>query len=167
MRDVKNFLEENGYRLCGDEPLKITVNTSDFGKSGFELAENLRKNNAECEFCDRDFVVMMVTPETSDRDLEAVKRAFVSHEKPDGKSVAPKTALPVFVLPEKRLSVRQAVFCNSESIPVENSVGRVAASPAVACPPAIPVVISGEIINESTVEIMKYYGTEYVRVVTE
>ncbi len=110
---------------------------------------------------------MMVTPETSDGDLEAVKRAFVSHEKTDGKSVEPKTALPVFVLPEKRLSVRQAVFCSSESIPVENSVGRVAASPAVACPPAIPVVISGEIINESTVEIMKYYGTEYVRVVTE
>ena len=81
--------------------------------------------------------------------------------------VEPKTDLPVFVLPEKRLSVRQAVFCSSESIPVENSVERVAASPAVACPPAIPVVISGEIINESTVEIMKYYGTEYVRVVTE
>ena len=110
---------------------------------------------------------MMVTPENSDGDLEAVKRAFVSHEKPDGKSVAPKTALPVFVLPEKRLTVRQAVFCSSESIPVENSVGRVAASPAVACPPAVPVVISGEIINESTVEIMKYYGTKYVRVVTE
>ena len=36
-------------------------------------------------------------------------------------------------LPEKRLSVRQAVFCSSESIPVENSVERVAASPAVAC----------------------------------
>jgi len=50
VRDVKNFLEENGYRLCGDEPLKITVNTSSSGKSGFELAENLRKNNAECEF---------------------------------------------------------------------------------------------------------------------
>lgn len=110
---------------------------------------------------------MMVTPENSDGDLEAVKRAFVSHDKTGGKSVAPKTALPVFVLPEKRLSVRQAVFCSSEAIPVENSVGRVAASPAVACPPAIPVVISGEIINESTVEIMKYYGTEYVRVVTE
>jgi len=126
------------------------------------------KTNAECEFCDRDFVVMMVTPENSDGDpLEAVKRAFVSHDKTDGKSVAPITALPVFVLPEKRLSVRQAVFCSSESIPVENSVGRVAASPAVACPPAVPVVISGEIINESTVEIMKYYGTEYVRVVAE
>lgn len=53
---------------------------------------------------------MMVTPETSDGDLEAVKRAFVSHDKTDDKSVAPKTALPVFVLPEKRLSVRQAVF---------------------------------------------------------
>lgn len=53
---------------------------------------------------------MMVTPEISDGDLEAVKRAFVSHDKTDGKSVAPKTALPVFVLPEKRLTVRQAVF---------------------------------------------------------
>ena len=39
VRDVKNFLEENGYRLCGDEPLKITVNTSAFGKSGFALAK--------------------------------------------------------------------------------------------------------------------------------
>ena len=64
--------------------------------------------------------------------------------------------------------MRQAVFCSSESNYLsENSVGRIAASPAVACPPAVPVVISGEIINESTVEIMKYYGTEYVRVVTE
>lgn len=44
---------------------------------------------------------MMVTPETSDGDLEAVKRAFVSHDKTDGKSVAPKTDLPVFVLPKR------------------------------------------------------------------
>lgn len=37
VRDVKNFLEENGYRLCGDEPLKITVNTSAFGKADLSL----------------------------------------------------------------------------------------------------------------------------------
>lgn len=94
-------MEENGYRLCGDEPLKITVNTSDFGKSGFELAENLRKNNAECEFCDRDFVVMMVTPETSDGDLEAVKRAFVSHEKRTANRLRRKRLYPCLCSPKR------------------------------------------------------------------
>lgn len=165
--DVKKLLAENGQKVLSGEPLKITVNTSAFGKSGCEIAESLRKNNAECEFCDRDFVVMMITPENSDRDFEIIKRTFVSHEKTDGKSVTPKTALPVFELPERRLSIRQAVFCESESIPVESSVGRVAASPAVACPPAIPVVISGETINDSAVKIMKYYGIKNVRVVKD
>ena len=41
------------------------------------------------------------------------------------------------------------------------------ADPAVSCPPAIPVVCSGERIEPWAVEAMEYYGITRVRVMED
>ena len=41
------------------------------------------------------------------------------------------------------------------------------ADPTVSCPPAIPVVCSGERIEKWAVEAMEYYGMTQVRVILE
>lgn len=52
-------------------------------------------------------------------------------------------------------------------IEVSKSLGQVCSSVSVSCPPAILPVIPGEVISESSIEVMKYYGIETVRVVKE
>ena len=63
------------------------------------------------------------------------------------------------------MSVREAAFSPSVELDVENACGRVLAVSNVACPPAIPVVVCGERIDEKAIECFKYYGIERCRVV--
>ena len=51
-----------------------------------------------------------------------------------------------------------------EIIPVESACGRICASPTVSCPPAVPIVISGEEITKNAIRIFRLYGVETVAV---
>ena len=66
---------------------------------------------------------------------------------------------------EVALSVREAVFSPFETLPIEKAVGRIAAAPTVSCPPAVPIVVSGEVIRAEDKEIFSYYGITEVDVV--
>ena len=66
---------------------------------------------------------------------------------------------------EPRLTVRQAVFAPQETIPAGSALGRVCALPTVSCPPAIPIVVSGEVIGPAALELFAAYGVETVSVV--
>ena len=44
-------------------------------------------------------------------------------------------------------TIRQAVFGPQARIPAREAEGRVCALPTVACPPAIPIAVSGEVIG--------------------
>ena len=45
------------------------------------------------------------------------------------------------------------------------ALGRVCAMPTVSCPPAIPIVVSGEVIGPAALELFAAYGVETVSVV--
>ena len=61
--------------------------------------------------------------------------------------------------------MRQAVFAPQETIPAGSALGRVCALPIVSCPPAIPIVVSGEVIGPAALELFTAYGVETVSVV--
>ena len=44
----------------------------------------------------------------------------------------------------RRFTIREAVLAPQEMIPAAEAVGRICAAPAVSCPPAHPIVVSGE-----------------------
>ncbi len=144
-----------GYILVGDELTKITIDAKKIGYYGFELADLLRSNGIECEFADPDFVVLMLTPENID-DISAITEVFVNLSKKKPILNSP----PLFNIPERVLSIREAMFSPFEMIDVEKSVGRIAAAATVGCPPAVPVVVCGEKIRGLDVECFKYYGIE-------
>ena len=68
-------------------------------------------------------------------------------------------------MPERALSVREAVFAESESAPVKNALGRVAASLVLPCPPCIALSAPGEIINEEIQGLFVKYGIERINLV--
>jgi arginine/lysine/ornithine decarboxylase len=61
--------------------------------------------------------------------------------------------------------VREALLSPSEVLPVDECIGRIAAAATVGCPPAVPIVVSGEKIDESAAECFKYYGIETCAVI--
>lgn len=161
---VKKTLSEMGVAPVETEPLKIVFCATWLGYSGVELAEHFRRFGIEVEFADGDYTVLMITPNNTDADFSRLISAAASLEKRH--SVSVKTATEM-IRPQVRLSIKKAVFAQSEQVDVRDAIGRICASPAVACPPAVPIVVSGEVIDEKTAEILYKFGIEKIDVVKE
>lgn len=158
---LKKKLRQKGYALLGNEPLKITVCPKSYGYKGDELGACLEDNNIYPEFADSDYLVLMLTPEHTEEDLQKIEDILlkISQKNPLFEK-APQSAYC-----EKALSIRDAVMSLSEEVDVEKSLGRVLAAPCVNCPPAVPIAISGEVINQDTIKAFKYYGYKKIKVV--
>lgn len=149
---LKRFMTKKGYKVYANEPLKLTVLAKSYGYSGGELGEILENNNIFPEFYDNDFLVLMFTPEIE--DFERIKNVFSSIPKREKINVS----YPVFKKTQKATSPREALFSSKEKISIYDAKGRVLASPSVSCPPAVPIAICGEVIDENVIETFEYYG---------
>ena len=153
----------------GHEPLKLTLDAAALGFSGTALAERLRAFKIECEYADPRYVVLMFTPENPPQDHERLLAAMRQIAQESGGPILPPASMAAaFGALEQslrtRCTIRQAVFARQESIPAEDAVGRVCAMPTVSCPPAIPIVVSGEEITPSAAELMQHYHVAKVSV---
>ena len=150
----KKALLSEGWDLAGDEPMKLTLRAAERGYTGTELQELLRAKGIECEFSDREYLVLMPSPETSDEDFTRLLSAL--REIPQREPLVDQP--PVLPVPEKACSIREAMFSRRETVPADQAVGRILADACVSCPPAVPVIIAGERITPQAAECMKYYG---------
>ena len=161
IESLKAELKESALHLLGDEPLKITIDARDYGYTGYDLAEILKKNGITAEFADGDFTVLMLPPLITDEELGKIKRALLS--------VKRRTALKEiefnYTRPRTAMTVREAMLSPMERIDASHSLGRILASPSVSCPPAVPILICGEVIGDTEIEMFKYYGCHSVLVV--
>ena len=160
---LKDRLASHGYQLVGNEPLKITLATKSFGYTGVDFASHLRENGIECEFADNDFVVLMPASDVGTEELAHLEMVATSLPPKTPVTVAP----PALVKAESALRIAYALLWPSETVAIEDSVGRILASPSVSCPPAVPIVLCGDRIDEDAVRAFRYYGVEKVRVVIE
>ncbi|MBR6787660.1 MAG: aminotransferase class V-fold PLP-dependent enzyme [Clostridia bacterium] len=155
-------LQSRGWQLSHGEPLKITLHASRCGISGQQLADRLRANKVECEYADPDDLVLMLTPQNTAEDFARVLSAV-------GQPGGEKLIRPALSLPKGRqaLPVREAIFAPQELIAAEHALGRICAAPTVACPPAIPIAVSGEVITQEALQLFRYYQVDSVAVVKE
>lgn len=160
---LKARLVEKGWLLQGDEPLKLTLRTKPRGYTGMELARALEDQNIVCEFADPDFLVLMLTPEVGSDGLARLEAAL------DALAVRPAidAAPPAFQPAARALSIRDAALSPCETLPVENCLGRILAAATVGCPPAVPILVCGERIDEHALACFRYYGIESCTVVRE
>lgn len=160
---LKNTLVQHGYTILSGEPMKITISTKEFGYTGNEIANLLMECDIYPEFYDSDYIVLMPSPYNTKDDLKRLETCLCGIE---GKPIL-VNKLPKLEQSKKAMNVRQALFSSSITLDVSKSLGQVCSSVTVSCPPAILPVIPGEVISESSIEVMKYYGIETVRVVKE
>lgn len=169
---AKNLIYINEYRLSFEnrlifgesEPFHITIRASESRYNGNELAEIMRQNGAECEYSDNDTVILLMSPMNTHRDYKRLGMITEMSLKTAIKHSSISAYIPP-VLPEKAMSIRESAFSPWEEIPVEEAEGRICASVKVPCPPAVPIVASGEIIDKNSIKIFKSYSISSVIVV--
>ena len=160
LSELKKKLENMGFTLHGDDPLKLTVCTSEYGYRGAEFSEKLKENGVFCEYADPDYVVMMITPENCELDYDRIYGSLsnIKRRPPIEKTVFHREKT------EQAISIRQAMLSRSERIPTSLAVGRILAQPSVSCPPAVMPICCGETVTEDAVKILLYYGINEIYV---
>ena len=156
-------LAGHGYALTGDEPLKITLCPKPFGYTGMRIAEILEENGIYPEFYDPDHVVLMLSPENSVGSLRHLEKTLCSLERRETITELP----PCVPHPDIVLKPHQALFSESETLPIGDCLGRISAAAAISCPPAIPLAVCGERIDQHVVDCLRYYGVASCAVIKE
>ena len=157
LAELREKLTAAGWRVEPSDPLRVTV-AAPRGVTGQELAGQLRRQGVECEYADRDFLVLMATPENTPEELAQAAAALGQCP---GEANPPQLPL---ARGERACSIRQAAFAPRETVDAAHSLGRVCGLPTVGCPPAIPIAVSGERITPEALALFAYYGIEQVEV---
>lgn len=162
LSELRERLERRGLRTVGDEPMKLTLLPLSYGYTGLELAQLLRgEHGIECEFSDPDAVVLMPSPSAPPETVGRLEAALLSVERRGAICRRP----PELTLPERVMSVREAMLSRSEWVATDDCEGRILASPDVGCPPAVSPAVPGERLDGSILAVMRYYGMPGCRVV--
>ncbi|MBR3987939.1 MAG: aminotransferase class V-fold PLP-dependent enzyme [Clostridia bacterium] len=161
VEDLKKALKAKGYTLFGNEALKITISSKEYGYTGNELTSILSENGIICEFADSDFLTLMFTPENSNSDLNKLKGVLLAvNKRPEISTPSPKVNKL-----RRALSIKEALFSPNTEIHAKDAEGKILASYTVSCPPAVPIAICGEVIDENALKAFAYYKIEKIRVI--
>ena len=161
VEEVKQKMTEKGFAPEESEPLKIVLHMAKYGYTGEAFAAHFKKHHIIPEFYDGEYLVLMVTPENTALDFARLLTSF--------DTLKPKKALSSTEFSLKKgvskMALREAMLAPQEIVSIRKAIGRICAAPTVSCPPAIPIVISGEEITADAVEIFRYYGIDKIAVV--
>ncbi len=162
LEQVREQLRRDHWSVPETDPLKLTIDCAASGWNGYALAQKLRTAGIECEYCGRDDLVLMWTPENPSADFQRLTDCLGKNSR------VPYTRLPLpAVRPESVCSIRDAMFAPREIVPVQEAQGRICGAPLVSCPPAVPIAAAGERIGPETAELFARYGEKFVEVLKQ
>ncbi len=158
--DLKRKLCDMGYANESREPLKLTFTPKKFGYRGNELKDYLAANDIICEFYDPDYLVLMLTPQNGEDTLMHIHKVMSALEiKEEIKESPPKIPCP-----QRATTIKEAVFSDTRKLPLKESLGKIYAGICVSCPPAIPIAVCGEVVDEDVMRCLEYYGEEEIEI---
>ena len=160
-RELKSRIEALGYTLVGDEDIKITVSAKKYGYFGYELAKIFEEQGIYTEFSDPDFLVLMLSPSNTEEELERIFSVFLSVKK---KPII-HIPSPNFAGARSALSPREAALSPAVEISADCAEGRILSAVTVGCPPAVPILVSGEVVSKEAISAFEYYGIKTIKTV--
>ena len=149
-----------GYGLTLD-PARFVLNAKD----GHALARALEDRGIIPEMADKGHVVFICTCQDDEFAFRVLTRRLEELKEQLGDC----PPLPPPPLPEAVLTPRRALFAPRETVPLEQSAGRIAASHIAPYPPGVPVVAPGERIEKKHLAYLAEigYNKSYCEVVRE
>jgi arginine/lysine/ornithine decarboxylase len=144
--------------IAGYDPLRIVVDVRGTGRTGYEIADALRRSyDVHLELPTQATLVFIVGLGESVAALrrlagdieETVKR--IASPRPTEAIVRPRATLRN----EMAVAPRDAFLGANEVVPVEEAVGRVSCEAIASYPPGVPALLPGERISAETVAYLR------------
>lgn len=139
------------------DPTKLLISVKDLSITGSQAEVWLREQaNIEVELSDLYNILCILTIGDTSREasllVNALKRLADTFA-PDGSEHPPFVTLPE--IPSLALSPRDAFYARTETVPFEESEGRISAEFIMVYPPGIPIVIPGEIVTRDNIDYIR------------
>ena len=146
----------NGDTIYDFDSTKLSINTLGIGLAGIEVYDLLRDEyDIQIEFGDIGNVLAYVSIGDNYKNLERLVSALYEIKRLYGKEPF-KTAPVEYINPEVVLSPQEAFYTYKESIPIENSNGRICTEFIMCYPPGIPILAPGERITKEIIDYIKF-----------
>jgi len=156
----KLWLTDMGYSVRSSDPMRVTVDAAKYGYTGQEYAALLREKGVECEMCDDRYVVLLFSVIQSKTDLMRLYAVMRSIPKREAVLVQPH----IILHPKLSRLPRKAYFSPFGTVRTENALGKICRNVHTACPPCVPIVMPGEIIDNGCIAELLRYGITEVEV---
>lgn len=160
---TKSILKSRGISFLDaqTDASRLVFRFDNIGYNSEEMLNLMVEFKLMPEFIDESYCVLIPTINNSERDWERL-HDFFSKISVGNKKIDRKFEYSVL---ERVLTLREAVMAVSERVNLEQAEGRVAVAVYTPCPPGIPLVVPGERLDKSSVELIKKFGINEVDVV--
>ena len=152
-----------GFDFDHCDPTRLTLDTGRAGIQGSTAAQILFENQVTAEYSDLRYCVLILTPFHTETDIKSIKKALfeIGRHKKRGQTFK----IPPLPRPKAAMDLRQAVLSRAKTVSINNCLGKIAAQPVCPCPPGIPAIIPGELIDTDTIEYLKHYRITHIQVI--
>ena len=146
----------NGDSIYDFDVTKLSVNTLEVGLAGIEVYDLLRDEyDIQIEFGDLGNILAYLSIGDRPREVERLVSALSEVRRRFGKSRA-NLMKQEYIDPEVAVSPQEAFYADSESLPIEDTAGRVCSEFVMCYPPGIPILAPGERITPEILDYIRY-----------
>jgi arginine/lysine/ornithine decarboxylase len=161
---LRALAEKRGYRFPSGRtsPLHFAVVFGDVGYLREDYGRAIRAQGVEPEYLGERVCVFLASPTTSREELAALERVITTLPRRAPAPLQEESPLPY---PSRVMTLREAAFAATESLPVEEAIGRIASAMVAPCPPGIPLLVPGEKLSREMAACLKRTGIIRINVV--
>ncbi|MDA8028010.1 MAG: aminotransferase class I/II-fold pyridoxal phosphate-dependent enzyme [Nitrospiraceae bacterium] len=135
---------------------KLTIDVRGWGVSGYQVSQRLNLEfGIQVEMADIDHVLVIVSIGDHRGDLERLVNALVALSRENHRQ-ASRSPVPSMVFFDNllRMTPREAFFAQHETVPLEDSIGRIASDIVTVYPPGVPLLVPGEEITATVIDTL-------------
>ena len=146
----------DGDAVCDFDVTKLSVYTRSVGLAGIEVYDLLRDEyDIQTEFGDIANLLAYVSVGDRPKDIERLVAAL-SEIRRNYRKDSSKMLRTEYIDPEIVAAPQEAFYAEKESLPIEETAGRVCSEFVMCYPPGIPILAPGERITDEILAYVRY-----------
>lgn len=146
----------NGDDFYAFDSTKLSVHTRDIGLAGIEVYDYLRDYyDIQIEFGDIGNILAYISAGDRWKDIERLVSALSEIKRRFSRDKSGMLSLE-YVDPQVVLTPQEAFYGETETLPINESAGRISCEFVMCYPPGIPIVAPGELITKEIIEYINY-----------
>ncbi len=146
----------DGDAVCDFDVTKLSIYTRSIGLAGIEVYDVLRDEyDIQTEFGDIANLLAYVSVGDRPKDIERLVAAL-SEIRRNYRKDSSKMLRTEYIDPEVVAAPQEAFYAEKESLPIEETAGRVCSEFVMCYPPGIPILAPGERITDEILAYVRY-----------